>query len=154
MKNGVFWVVTPCGWVFTRATRRNNPEDTILHLHQFHWNRLLLGSNWVPISQKTAFLLISSPSETGKAMTRTAHYNSWALFRLSSRLSFRKLCAHSVVRTHTSPVLLAPLPALILLISLLVTSFDLLQSPWRPLCVCFLSPVTDLYLGHGSVFDH
>jgi hypothetical protein len=24
MKNGVFWVVT-------RATRRNNPEDTILH---------------------------------------------------------------------------------------------------------------------------
>jgi hypothetical protein len=27
MKNGVFWVVTPC----TRATRRNNPEDTILH---------------------------------------------------------------------------------------------------------------------------
>jgi hypothetical protein len=34
MKNGVFWVVTPCGssetTVLTRATRRNNPEDTIL----------------------------------------------------------------------------------------------------------------------------
>jgi hypothetical protein len=29
MKNGVFWVVTPCG--LTRATRRNNPEDTILN---------------------------------------------------------------------------------------------------------------------------
>jgi hypothetical protein len=28
MKNGVFWVVTS---VLTRATRRNNPEDTIPH---------------------------------------------------------------------------------------------------------------------------
>jgi hypothetical protein len=28
MKNGVFWVVTPCG---SCATRRNNPEDTILY---------------------------------------------------------------------------------------------------------------------------
>jgi hypothetical protein len=28
LKNGVFWVVTPCG------TRRNNPEDTILHSHR------------------------------------------------------------------------------------------------------------------------
>jgi hypothetical protein len=27
MKNGVFWVLT-------RATRRNNPEDTILHSHR------------------------------------------------------------------------------------------------------------------------
>jgi hypothetical protein len=67
LKNGVFWVVTPCGscknqrfggtWrrpqgspifvtlmeeapgssetvVLTRATRRNNPEDTILHSHR------------------------------------------------------------------------------------------------------------------------
>jgi hypothetical protein len=32
MKNGVLWVITPCGsWkVRTRATRHNNPEDTIL----------------------------------------------------------------------------------------------------------------------------
>jgi hypothetical protein len=32
MKNSVFWVVTPCGScrVLTRATRRNNPEETIL----------------------------------------------------------------------------------------------------------------------------
>jgi hypothetical protein len=29
MKNGVFWVVVV---VLTRATRRNNPEDTILYL--------------------------------------------------------------------------------------------------------------------------
>jgi hypothetical protein len=29
MKNGVFWDVMPCG--HTRATRRNFPEDTILH---------------------------------------------------------------------------------------------------------------------------
>jgi hypothetical protein len=36
LKNGVFWVVTPCGslTVLTRATRRNNPEDTILHSHR------------------------------------------------------------------------------------------------------------------------
>jgi hypothetical protein len=27
LKNGVFWVLT-------RATRRNNPEDTILHSHR------------------------------------------------------------------------------------------------------------------------
>jgi hypothetical protein len=45
MKNGVFWAVTPCGSckmmeapgssetsVLTRATRRNNPEDTILNV--------------------------------------------------------------------------------------------------------------------------
>jgi hypothetical protein len=30
MKNGVFWVVTP-----SRATRRNNPEDTILQRKLF-----------------------------------------------------------------------------------------------------------------------
>jgi hypothetical protein len=44
MKNGVFWVVTPCGScqnrrfggmsVLTRTTRRNIPEDTILHSHR------------------------------------------------------------------------------------------------------------------------
>jgi hypothetical protein len=44
MKNGVFWVVTPCGScknrrfggtsALTRATRRNKPEDTILHSHR------------------------------------------------------------------------------------------------------------------------
>jgi hypothetical protein len=49
MKNGVFWVVTPCGscknrrfggtWRLLhqgdkRATLRNNPEDTILHSHR------------------------------------------------------------------------------------------------------------------------
>jgi hypothetical protein len=43
MNNGVFWDVTPCGackyrrfggkTYLTRATRRNIPEDTILH-HQ------------------------------------------------------------------------------------------------------------------------
>jgi hypothetical protein len=27
LKNGVFWVVTPC-------TQRNNPEDIILHSHR------------------------------------------------------------------------------------------------------------------------
>jgi hypothetical protein len=47
VKNGVFWVVTPCALertdvseepgasetsVLTRATRRNNPEDTILNI--------------------------------------------------------------------------------------------------------------------------
>jgi hypothetical protein len=32
MKIGVFWVVPPWG-SFTRATRRNIPEDTILHSH-------------------------------------------------------------------------------------------------------------------------
>jgi hypothetical protein len=39
MKNGVFWVVTPCGSckVLTRATRRNNPEDTILFKSNFVW---------------------------------------------------------------------------------------------------------------------
>jgi hypothetical protein len=42
IKNGVFWVVTPCGSCKNRrfggtwrlATRRNNPEDTILHSHR------------------------------------------------------------------------------------------------------------------------
>jgi hypothetical protein len=33
MENGVFWVVTPCGSCKNqRATRRNNPEDTILYI--------------------------------------------------------------------------------------------------------------------------
>jgi hypothetical protein len=36
MKNGVFWVVT-------RATRRNNPEDTILH------KAVLVNRPWRPI---------------------------------------------------------------------------------------------------------
>jgi hypothetical protein len=36
VKNGVFWVVMPCSscMVLTRATRRNNAEDTILHSHR------------------------------------------------------------------------------------------------------------------------
>jgi hypothetical protein len=32
MKNGVFWVV------LTRATRRNNPEDTILHMNRVYFS--------------------------------------------------------------------------------------------------------------------
>jgi hypothetical protein len=44
MKNAVFWDVTPCGScknrlfggtsVLTRATRRNTPEDDILHRNE------------------------------------------------------------------------------------------------------------------------
>jgi hypothetical protein len=37
MKNGVFWVVPPCGScknLLTTATRGNNPEDVILHSHR------------------------------------------------------------------------------------------------------------------------
>jgi hypothetical protein len=35
MMNGVFWVVTPCGYCNNPiVTRRNNPEDTILHGHR------------------------------------------------------------------------------------------------------------------------
>jgi hypothetical protein len=43
LKNGVFWDITPCGSckrrfggtsVLTRATRRNIPEDDILHTHR------------------------------------------------------------------------------------------------------------------------
>jgi hypothetical protein len=36
MKNGVFWDVTPCGSckIPTRATRRNIPEDVIIHSHR------------------------------------------------------------------------------------------------------------------------
>jgi hypothetical protein len=41
MKNGVFWVVTS---VLTRATRRNNPEDTILHLLPPFWQENM--TNW------------------------------------------------------------------------------------------------------------
>jgi hypothetical protein len=65
MKNGVFWVVTPCGSckkVLTTATWCNNPEDTILQEHYLVFTTVLsiTGINplvrqeylWTPILKK------------------------------------------------------------------------------------------------------
>jgi hypothetical protein len=56
LKNGVFWVVTPCG-SFTRATRRNNPEDTILHSHRRENLKSYIVIPWVASSTWGPILL-------------------------------------------------------------------------------------------------
>jgi hypothetical protein len=51
MKNGVFWVVT---------TRRNNPEDTILHSHRRE-NLKSYRVDHVRISQEMYYVSDTSP---------------------------------------------------------------------------------------------
>jgi hypothetical protein len=66
MKNGVFWVLT-------RATRRNNPEDTILHSHRLE---NLKSYSVIPSSPILVTLMMEalSFSETS-VLTRSTWHN-------------------------------------------------------------------------------
>jgi hypothetical protein len=58
--------------VLTRATRRNNPEDTILHSHR----RENLKSNFVPSSPIHVTLLLEALSSSeASVLKRTTRYN-------------------------------------------------------------------------------
>jgi hypothetical protein len=84
MKNGVFWVVTPCG------SRRNNPEDTIL--------RYLLGLRRI--------VLYKFPDDSGEpnaSIFRLYPYLVGLQFDFEDGENFRSnLCVnfHKTIRFH------------------------------------------------------
>jgi hypothetical protein len=149
MKNGVFWVVTPCGscenrriggtWrqvflrsirrllvaacvvpsspifvtlmmeepgssetsVLTRATRRNNPEDTVLHSHR----RENLKS-YITCGNVSYHLMSSLPDSTVRFIIVTTRHEAWMfisppgpdVLHLWKEVQLRKCWYYSYVR--------------------------------------------------------
>jgi hypothetical protein len=113
LKNGVFCVVTPCG--SSRATRRNNPEDTILHSHRREnlksytatallvmkvRNQGILSNfrkniQWTPFQihyfSENLVTLEIEPRNFGCVSTISDHYTSEAVL-ISARTAIAHLC--------------------------------------------------------------